>query len=302
MRSWWADYRCLNTQPSKQATIAVLGRNAGYCADAAHEAFTALDRTLEAHGYGPAETAWIPRNCPAGIGGRTCQPDGTNCSVHNYGLGIDVDPYGLGNPYFRDRTTGKGIPFSAGRWTFADIKLTRAQVEAVEAIRNTHGEQMFRWLGWAIGDTMHFEMQVPPSRTAIDWDTVPEGEAEMTLKRGAEGNAVRYYQEAILGWDPAALPEFGADSDFGEETETDVKRYQRAADLPDNGQIDGITADLLSRYHPDRTTGTQGEKGDDGDDGDAGPRGLRGAKGDDGPKGDPGEPVTLTIKGEVNLP
>ena len=307
MRRQWGTYRCLNHQPAKQARLTVLGRNAGYCADAAHEGFTALDRTLEAGGYGPAATAWVPRNCPTGIGGRTCQTDGTNCSLHNYGIAIDIDPFGLGNPYFRD-SRGRGIPFSAGRWTFADTKITRAQVEAVEAIRNTHGEQYFRWLGWAIGDTMHFELQVAPSRTDVDWDTVPEGDPEMTLKRGDKGNAVRYYQEAILGWDPDALPGFGADGDFGGETETDVIRYQAAADLPETGQIDGITADLLSRYHPDRTAGTKGDdgdKGDDGEDGDPGPRGLRGLKGDPGDDGEPGEdgePATLIIKGEVNLP
>ena len=304
MRRRWSAYRCLNHQPSKQARLTVLGRNAGYCADTAHEPFLALDQTLTAFDYGPASSAWVPRNCPSGIGGKTCQTDGTSCSLHNYGIAVDIDAYGFGNPYFRD-SNGRGIPFAAGRWTFADIKLTRRQVEAVEAIRNEWGEQVFRWLGWLIGDTMHFELQVPPERTSIDWDTVPEGDPEMSLQRGDKGNAVRYYQQALMGWNSEALPEWGADADFGLETETWVKRYQSAADLDQTGRIDGITADLLSRYHPKRTTGAKGEDGDPGpkgDPGEDGQRGLQGLQGDDGEPGEDGKPVTLKITADTVLP
>ncbi len=295
VRNWWSGYRCLNSQPSKQATITLLGRNAGYCATPAYTPFKAVEQTLWAHGY-QAERAWIPRNCPGGIGGKPCQADGTNCSLHNYGIAVDVDPFGLGNDYFRT-TAGRGIPYAAGRWSFGDIKFTRTQIEAVEAIRNTGNEQMFRWLGWAIGDTMHLEIQIPPSRAAIDWDTVPEGEVEMALKPGDTGNAVRYYQAALEGWNPDA-PE--PDGVYGPVTVSWVKRYQKAADLEETGQVGSVTDHLLARYHP-KAGGEKGDPGEPGPPGDPGPRGLRGVKGEAGDEGEPGADAHLIIEGRQEL-
>lgn len=300
VRSWWAPYRCLNHHPELQIPITLFGRNTGYCARPAHTPFLALEQTIEAHGYHNVSSVWIPRNCPAGIGGRICQPDGSGCTLHNYCVAVDIDPFGHGNDYFRD-TAGRSIPYAAGRWDFDDIKLTRSQVEAAERILNTVGEQMFRWLGWPIGDTMHFEFQVPPSRTQIDWDTVPEGEVDMALKNGDKGNAVRWYQKAILGWNPAALPEWGADSDFGDETEEWVRRYQKAAELEETGQIGSVTDTLLARYHPDNTNGSQGPAGPAGTTGPAGPAGPRGPQGDPGADGTDGADASLTITGTKEL-
>ena len=297
MRSWWSPYRCLNTQPSKQATLTFLGRAAGYCATPAFTPLKALSQTLAAHGY-QAERAWVPRNCPAGIGGATCQADGRGCSLHNYGLPVDIDPFGLGNDYFRYTSTGRGIPYSAGLWDFTDIKFTRTQIEAAEAIKNTAGERMFRWLGWLIGDTMHIEPQFPPGRAQVDWNTVPEGETETSLKRGDKGNAVGFYQTALIGWDANALPKFGADKDYGGETEGWVKKYQVAAQLEETGQIDGVTADLLGRHHPD----SGGGKGEKGDPGTPGQRGAPGADGTDGKDGADGKPASLHITGQQELP
>lgn len=74
------------------------------------------------------------------------------------------------------------------------------------------------------------------------------GEDDEMLKRGDSGNAVTVFQKALQEWDPEALPEYGADGDFGDETDEWVKRYQRAAEIPDTGTIGGVTAALLSRY------------------------------------------------------
>lgn len=91
--------------------------------------------------------------------------------------------------------------------------------------------------------------------TAWDLSGLGGGEEEMTLKRGDSGNAVRYFQEAILARDPGALPEYGADSSFGGEMETAVKTYQADANLDPTGTIDGVTAFLLGRYHPEFDVG-----------------------------------------------
>lgn len=170
-RSWWSDYRCL-PGTSLERPIRILGRDAGVCAIPAYDGFVALGSTLIATNYTNVKSVWIPRNCPTGISGNTCQEDGDWCSLHNYGIAVDIDPFGYGNPHFNR-------PFG-DRWNFSNCKITRAQVEAVENIKNIYGEQMFRWLGWLIGDTMHFEYIVPPTRTQVDWNTVPGG-VEMPL-------------------------------------------------------------------------------------------------------------------------
>lgn len=172
LRAWWSQYRCLPGS-GLETEISLFGRNAGTCATPAYFGFVALERALGAAGYSNVRSVWIPRACPTGIAGKTCRADGTNCSLHNYGIAVDVDPFGYGNPHFQK-------PYGNG-WNFEDCKLTGAQVDAAEAIRNTSGEQYFRWLGWAIGDTMHFELQVPPSRTAVDWNTVPGGMESIML-------------------------------------------------------------------------------------------------------------------------
>lgn len=245
MRTWWRNYRCFAHIQSLAKPISMMGLNAGVCAIPAYAPLKAAEQALVNTGYVNVKSIWVPRKCPLGIAGKPCQTDGTNCSLHNYGVAFDIDPFKFGNPHFYKKY-GNG-------WDFSDCKITEEQVRAVEAIKNTYGEQMFRWLGWLIGDTMHFELQVPPNRCKVDWSTVPgdfTGEdEEMSLKKGSKGNAVGYYQEALNGWKDGTVT---VDKIYGDKTVAGVKAYQAAAELDQTGVIDGVTADLLGRYHPDR--------------------------------------------------
>ena len=72
-------------------------------------------------------------------------------------------------------------------------------------------------------------------------ETVTEG-----LHRGDEGSAVKKMQEALLLWDAKCLPEYGADGDFGSETEKALKAYQKEADLPVTGIYDEATRKALT--------------------------------------------------------
>lgn len=72
-------------------------------------------------------------------------------------------------------------------------------------------------------------------------DTVTEG-----LRRGDHGTAVKKMQRALLLWDTACLPEYGADGDFGGETEKALKAYQKAAGLPVTGIYDEATRNALN--------------------------------------------------------
>lgn len=88
-------------------------------------------------------------------------------SWHSYGGAIDLD-YGGDNP---DSPDHPGIdknphihePIQRGFVQDGRFQITEAQVEAVERIRTVNGKQVWRWLGWAIGDTMHFEPACKPS-------------------------------------------------------------------------------------------------------------------------------------------
>ena len=65
------------------------------------------------------------------------------------------------------------------------------------------------------------------------------------LRQGSEGTAVTRFQDRLRAWDPEALPEHGADGDYGDETADWVRRFQETSGLETTGAIDGVTAALL---------------------------------------------------------
>lgn len=87
---------------------------------------------------------------------------------------------------------------------------------------------------------------------AFDFATaLTDPHEETAMQRGDRGNAVRKIQLALKAWNPDALPNAGADGDFGAETEEWVRRYQGAADLEPTGRVDGLTAAFLLEYVAD---------------------------------------------------
>ena len=80
---------------------------------------------------------------------------------------------------------------------------------------------------------------------AVAGQPIPEGDDEMTLKRGDKGVAVARFQKAMMAEKAGALPNFGADADFGGETEAAVKDFQARTDLAQTGQVDCVTGALL---------------------------------------------------------
>lgn len=65
------------------------------------------------------------------------------------------------------------------------------------------------------------------------------------LRRGDSGHEVKAMQEGLLKWKPDCLPEYGADGDFGKETEAAVKAFQRSAGLKETGVYDAATGAAL---------------------------------------------------------
>lgn len=228
-------------------------------------------------------------------------------SPHAHGCALDINP--SKNPYGSSRDDELDDP----RWA--------ALIRDLKAIRTVDGVPMTVWGGdWSVDDDMHFGMRGctrTQAQRGVDYDTVVgwdayvawiggvEEEDEMTLKRGDKGKAVQYYQECLLIWKADSLPQWGADADFGGETESAVQSFQTSQDLTSTGVIDGVTADLLGRYKsvqgPAGPQGPPGPAGLPGPQGAQGPRGPEGPQGLRGEKGDPGPGGTLIIRGEQEI-
>ena len=128
----------------------------------------------------------------------------------------------------------------------------------------------------------------------------------MAFRRNDTGHSITQMQKGLLGWDSTILPVFGADGDYGAETEAAVESYQLAAQLDqvaatELGVCDGNTHGQLLEYVPDKTGGT-GEKGDQGEQGIQGEQGERGALGPVGPDGPQGEPGDAGPQGMTGAP
>jgi hypothetical protein len=115
-------------------------------------------------------------------------------STHSYGIAIDLD-YGGDTDGDGDPTIDKnphvhrrivpGDPGFGVEW-----QILEHQIEKIEAIKNADGDSLWRWLGWSIGDTMHFQINVAPQFTQVDWSTVYQGEPEMA----------DIYETFVAGW------------------------------------------------------------------------------------------------------
>ena len=136
------------------------GKTIGGVPDVWAPAIVALEQALQAGGYTP-RSAWAYNF--RGIGGATCTCSNFDrCSLHSNGIAIDIDP--RLNPFIKTSTF---------RWS--DTAFTPEQIAFVEGIDNTKSEQMWSWGGrWnSVKDYMHFEANVDPGSTDVDWTTVP---------------------------------------------------------------------------------------------------------------------------------
>lgn len=236
-------------------------------------------------------------------------------SWHSYGGAIDLD-YGYKTP---DRLVDRNphlhrriYPGDAGFGT--EFQLLEHQVRAVEAIRTNNGKKVWRWLGWSIGDTMHWEPNCSPAdiATGINPDTVggtptQEGDAMYPLRKGdgmgAAANRVEdvsfiQHQLNRAGFSPGAV-----DGKFGDGTERAVQAFQAENGQAVDGVVWGVTgATLAYQSSPPGPRGPQGPRGIQGAKGDAGPNGQKGAPGDTGAKGEQGLPGQNGAKGEKGDP
>jgi hypothetical protein len=214
-------------------------------------AWAALEETLNEAGYGKPKSAWIDRPCSRGINqGKPCQQSGENCSLHNYGLAIDIDPNK--NPYFQGRKWGVDKDFS-------DIKLTRAQVDAVEGLKTVSGVQVFKWLGWSIADTMHFEITCRPEDLATGIPGVEAGFLRGQLGVETEEDDMFNAEEEKFLKDlfKVVVKDMGSNATLAKSAILDIRKdiitrnelIAAIKDLP-QGDVDAALAELLRRLSP----------------------------------------------------
>lgn len=83
------------------------------------------------------------------------------------------------------------------------------------------------------------------------------------LKKGSTGEAVKTVQNLLLKWEPAALPKYGADSDFGAETDIWVRKFQLNHAIIADGVVGEKTWIKLLEYavktSPDGDDGVESE-------------------------------------------
>ena len=140
------------------------------------DATAAVEEALIASGYeNPCDYvgSWMYRAI-TGTGGLA--------SAHAYAVAIDIDyggdTDGDGDPTI-DRNPHIHRPIVPGDPGFGvEWQILEHQVEKIEAIRNVDGDQIWRWLGWAIGDTMHIDVLVGPAACTVDWSTVYTGQED----------------------------------------------------------------------------------------------------------------------------
>jgi hypothetical protein len=84
-----------------------------------------------------------------------------------------------------------------------------------------------------IDDTLPFPTRNDPTKVRND---------DFPLKRGSKGKNVRNLQNALLKYDSTLLPKFGADGDFGRETEAAVLKVLNQQLIFNQAEIDKISA------------------------------------------------------------
>jgi len=100
----------------------------------------------------------------------------------------------------------------------------------------------------AIGGYLVIRNLLGKSSSATTVSTVPTLPTQITaqdfpIKKGSKGDKVREIQQILLGIDANALPKYGADGDFGSETESALFKYLNKKSV--DNQDDMITLNGL---------------------------------------------------------
>lgn len=193
-------------------------------------------KALEKAGYDPSKiTTACEEDCTAGVT--------ANCKAVGYLLGIQalkdlsIDTYS-GN--MRTRFVKAGFrALTEKKYLTSSFYLLPGDILLYEghhaATNVSYGKSV--------------RPSTPPVLTPITGSAsivTPTQPAPEGLSRGDYGTAVTAMQRALLIWRPDCLPKYGADGDFGGETETALKDFQREKGIPVTGVYDEATRKALT--------------------------------------------------------
>jgi len=138
-------------------------------------------------------------------------------------------------------TVGQDVVFGAGQyatWTSAGQRLLAHElVHVIQQSRdsNAFGERMYIQCAGYIDSTLQEVLK-----------------GEKVLKKGEKGPAVEIIQQALISAG-VPLPKFGADGDFGGETDLAVRSFQESNGLLTNGVVDLNIIKILAAIFPQLT-------------------------------------------------
>lgn len=125
-----------------------------------------------------------------------------------------------------------GIPEERGLvvWTNGHIGVYVGSGKVIEARGYKYGVVMTeisgrKWKKWG---------RLPESM--LDYEGGGEEKPTPTLKKGMIGDAVERLQALLMEWNPNALPVYGVDGEFGSETRSWVRKFQKEMCI----EVDGI--------------------------------------------------------------
>lgn len=145
--------------------------------------------------------------------------------------------------------------------------MPQALINDLLRIKTNSGVWVFMWggdwdrdprTGHSYYDAMHWEVVAHPLDLATGVK-LPDGEMEVTdlIKVGDRGNYIRPYQTSLNNWAKAQAKASGTtgllftlivDGVWGTNSANAMKVYQQAAQLPETGEIDFKTGDMILRY------------------------------------------------------
>lgn len=133
-------------------------------------------------------------------------------SWHSYGAAIDLD-YGGDNPDSPDhpgvdRNPHLREPIDPGFGTDPRFQITEHQVNAIESIRTGNGKPVWRWLGWSIGDTMHFEPACSPTDAATGIQYRQGDPDPMWIYDITDETWAAWYRNGHITGNPSIMPDY----------------------------------------------------------------------------------------------
>jgi hypothetical protein len=89
---------------------------------------------------------------------------------------------------------------------------------------------------------------VTPKEKPKETTTTTSSNVGFPLKKGSKGAKVKELQNLLLRKDRKALPRFGADGDFGSETEGALKRLFNKTSVENQAELDAISKVAFPTY------------------------------------------------------